>query len=74
MIERTIPNCFSLDETFDVGMDTGTPVVEDYVSKMPFKFTGDLQRIVIELDQSGLTADDVKELEESNRKLATIRD
>ena len=40
-IERTIPVRFSLDETFDVGEDTGTPVVEDYVDKMPFKFTGD---------------------------------
>jgi arylsulfatase len=28
-IERTIPVRFSLDETMDVGMDTGTPVVED---------------------------------------------
>ena len=28
-IERTVPNRFSLDETFDVGEDTGTPVVED---------------------------------------------
>jgi hypothetical protein len=29
-IERTIPLGFSLDETLDVGQDTGTPVVEDY--------------------------------------------
>ena len=36
---NTIPIRFSLDETFDIGMDTGTPVVEDYVDKMPFKFT-----------------------------------
>src|SRR5262249_13647738 len=39
-IERTIPVRISLDETFDIGEDTGTPVVEDYVDKMPFKFTG----------------------------------
>ncbi|HXJ17518.1 MAG TPA: arylsulfatase, partial [Candidatus Polarisedimenticolia bacterium] len=31
-IERTIPVRFSLDETMDVGEDTGTPVVEDYVN------------------------------------------
>ncbi len=48
-IERTVPNRFSLDETFDVGMDTGTPVVEDYVAKMPFKFGGDLKKVVIEV-------------------------
>ena len=39
-----------------MGKDTGTPVVEDYVDKMPFKFTGDLNRVVIELGKSGLAA------------------
>src|SRR5262249_3161133 len=46
-IERTIPVRFSLDETMDVGMDTGTPVVEDYVNRMPFRFTGVLNRVVV---------------------------
>ena len=50
-IERTIPVRFSLDETFDVGEDTGTPVVEDYVSKMPFHFTGTLKKFVVTLGQ-----------------------
>jgi arylsulfatase len=48
-IERTIPVRFSLDETFDVGEDTGTPVVEDYVTKMPFRFTGTLVKVVVTL-------------------------
>jgi arylsulfatase len=48
-IERTIGIRFSLDETFDVGEDTGTPVVEDYADKMPFRFTGKLEKLVIEL-------------------------
>jgi arylsulfatase len=52
-IEHTIPNRFSLDETFDVGEDTGTPVVEDYVSKMPFRFTGDLKQVIVVLDEGG---------------------
>ena len=55
-IERTIPIRFSLDETFDVGVDTGTPVLESYVDKMPFKFTGELKKFTIELGKSGLTA------------------
>jgi arylsulfatase len=63
-IERTIPVRFSLDETLDVGMDTGTPVVEDYVDKMPFKFTGILRKVVVELGKSGLAAADKKELNE----------
>ena len=50
-IERTIPVRFSLDETFDVGEDTGTPVVEDYVYKMPFRFTGTLNKVVVTLGQ-----------------------
>jgi arylsulfatase A-like enzyme len=73
-IERTIPTRFSLDETLDVGEDTGTPVVEDYVDKMPFKFTGILKKVVIELGKSGLTASDKKTLEEANKKLASVRD
>jgi arylsulfatase len=48
-IERTIGRRFSLDETFDVGEDTGSPVVEDYADKMPFRFTGKLDKLVIEL-------------------------
>ena len=70
-IEQTIPTRFSLDETFDIGMDTGTPVVEDYADKMPFKFTGGtLKKVVIELGQPGLTANDEKKLKEQAEKLA----
>jgi arylsulfatase len=46
---QTVAVRFSLDETFDVGADTGTPVVEDYADKMPFEFTGKLDKLVIEL-------------------------
>jgi len=73
-IEHTIPVRFSLDETMDIGEDTGTPVVEDYVAKMPFKFTGTLKQVVIELGKSGLTASDEKNLEEANKRLAAVRD
>ncbi len=73
-IERTIPLRFSLDETLDVGMDTGTPVVEDYVNKMPFWFTGELKKVVIELGKSGLTASDEKALEEAKTLAAVRRD
>jgi len=73
-IERTIPTRFSLDETLDVGEDTGTPVVEDYVNKMPFKFTGGLEKVVIELGKSGLGAGDAKALDEANEKAAQVRD
>lgn len=73
-IERTIPARFSLDETFDVGRDTGTPVVEDYVSRMPFAFTGELTKVVIQLGKSGLKVSDMKQLGEANKKLSAVRD
>jgi arylsulfatase len=48
-MEGTADFRFSLDETFDVGEDTGTPVAEDYADRMPFRFTGTLRKLVIEL-------------------------
>ena len=69
-IEYTIPLRFSADETLDIGQDTGTPVVEDYVNKMPFKFTGTLKNVVIELGKSGLGAADEKKLKELTDKAA----
>jgi arylsulfatase len=69
-IERTIPVRFSLDETLDVGMDTGTPVVESYVVKMPFKFTGGLKKVVIEIGKSGLAATDEKDVKALSDKAA----
>jgi arylsulfatase len=54
-IPQTVGVRFSLDETFDVGEDTGTPVVEDYVSKMPFAFSGTLKKVVVILEPEKLT-------------------
>lgn len=47
-VEKSIPNRVTLDETFDIGFDTGTPVAEGY--EMPFKFTGKLNAVTIELE------------------------
>lgn len=48
-IDHTIANRFSLDETFDVGEDTGTAVVADYSTRMPFRFNGSLDKLTIDL-------------------------
>jgi arylsulfatase A-like enzyme len=48
-IEVSVDFRFSMDECFDIGEDTGTPVAEDYADRMPFRFTGTIQRVVIEL-------------------------
>lgn len=44
-VEKTIPAQISNHESFDVGEDTGTPVVEDYA--VPFRFSGELQSLTI---------------------------
>jgi len=53
-IGNTMPVRFSFDETFDVGEDTGTPVTEEY--DVPFKFTGQIEKVVIKPAISKLAA------------------
>lgn len=48
-IERTQPLVFSADEGADVGEDGETPVVEDYGIPAPYKFTGKIAKITVEL-------------------------
>lgn len=38
-IPHTIPFLMTIDETFDVGLDTRTPV-DDHDYQLPFRFTG----------------------------------
>jgi len=59
-LARTIPIILQFDETFDVGADTGTPV-DDRDYRVPFRFTGQLDRLTIRLAPPVLTAAD-KEL------------
>jgi len=47
-IEQTVLLRFSLDETWDVGEDTGTPVEFD-VYDVPFKFNGQLNKLTVDL-------------------------
>ncbi len=50
-IERTISLRAGLGETFDIGYDTGAPVVEDYAKDG--RFTGDISKLTVELGQPG---------------------
>ncbi len=61
-IGRTLPFRMSLDETLDCGEDTGTPVSEEY--KVPFKFTGTIDKVVIKLGESKLTPQEQREYDE----------
>lgn len=59
-IDRTYAFRVSLDETLDIGEDTGTPVSEDY--QVPFKFSGKLNRVLIRLSDSPLSAEDQEQI------------
>jgi hypothetical protein len=59
---------YSVDEGADVGADEGTPVTEAY--KVPFKFTGKIGKVTIELKK--MKKADHDEAEEA-RKLATLK-
>jgi len=67
-LPQTLMARFSLDETFDVGADTGTPVVEDYREKMPYQFTGNLKKFVVILEPQKLTEEERKRLLEAEAK------
>jgi arylsulfatase len=44
-VQRTIPLFFTASETFDVGMDTLSPVANAYFDQAPFTFEGTLKRL-----------------------------
>ena len=50
-MDHTTPITFPEDETFDVGLDTRTPLaLLEYRYDVPFRFTGKLDKLTIELD------------------------
>lgn len=46
-IERSVPAVHTASETFDVGVDLGSPVAMDYSDRAPFRFNGRINRIDI---------------------------
>ena len=59
-IEHSIGYRISLDETLDIGEDTGTPVSEDY--HVPFKFTGEIEQVKIAITDEELTEEQLREM------------
>jgi arylsulfatase A-like enzyme len=58
-IPHTVPALFTIDESFDVGVDTRTGV-DDKDYKPPFRFTGKLDKLTIKLGPSQMMASDQK--------------
>jgi arylsulfatase A-like enzyme len=48
-VKRTVPAAFTASETFDVGVDLGSPVSLDYFDRRPFAFTGKIEKVEVEL-------------------------
>ena len=48
-VKRTVPAAFTASETFDVGVDLGSPVSLDYFDRAPFKFDGKIEKVIVEL-------------------------
>ncbi|MGJ7512070.1 sulfatase/phosphatase domain-containing protein [Variovorax sp. GT1P44] len=44
-VPYTLPLTFTATETFDVGMDLGSPVALDYYSRAPFRFNGHIDDV-----------------------------
>ncbi len=65
-IEHTIPLLMSIDETFDVGADTRTPVDDSY--DVPFAFTGTIDKLTFHLGPSQIEAADKPAIDEGMKK------
>ena len=57
-IAHTVPLLMTVDENFDVGVDTGTGVDNSY--QLPFKFTGTIDKLTFKLGPSQMTAEEQK--------------
>ena len=65
-IPHTIPALLTLDESFDVGVDTRTGV-DDKDYQVPFRFTGKLDKLTIKLGPDQMMAADDKAKADSYR-------
>jgi arylsulfatase A-like enzyme len=66
-IAHTIPLLMCIDETFDIGLDTRTPV--DFSYDVPFHFTGAIDKLTYKLGPSQLSAEDQKKVQDAVAKV-----
>jgi arylsulfatase len=46
-VARTVPGAFTASETFDVGVDLGSPVSLEYFDRRPFRFDGEIASVIV---------------------------
>jgi len=51
-VKRTVPAAFTASESFDVGVDLGSPVSPDYFDRRPFRFDGKIEKVEVKLLQA----------------------
>ncbi len=49
-VKRTVPLAFTATETFDVGIDLGSPVSISYADRKPFEFDGKIKLVSVTLE------------------------
>jgi hypothetical protein len=67
-IDKTEPVRFSANETFDTGLDSASPVSTEY--QAPFRYTGTLKKVEIDVAPAQLSASDQEKLREGERAAA----
>ena len=65
MIPHSVPFAFGVDESFDVGSDTGTSV-EDKDYQSPFPFNGTLNKVTIKLEPAQMSIEEKKAVQDKN--------
>ena len=48
-VARTVPGAFTASETFDVGVDLGSPVSLTYFDRRPFPFSGEIGSVIVQM-------------------------
>ena len=48
-VKRTVPAAFTASETLDVGLDLGSPVSLVYFDRRPFRFSGRIDKVEVDL-------------------------
>ena len=61
-----------MDETFDIGSDTGTPV-DDQDYQVPFNFTGKIDKLTIAVERPKLTPADIQKLQQAEASAADAK-
>jgi hypothetical protein len=57
---HSIPFLMAIDETFDIGSDTRTAVDDSY--KLPFRFTGKIDKLTYKLGPTQMTSDEQRHM------------